>query len=144
MISTTPFLDRIHTPQDLKQLREEDLPALATEIRTEIIETVSQTGGHLGANLGVVELTVALHFVFHTPEDKLVWDVGHQAYPHKMLTGRRSLMPTLRQGGGLSGAQFHVHFCGAGDARGSDSATQKPRHRDCRHRGWRHECWHGL
>ena len=103
MISTTPFLDRIHTPQDLKQLREEDLPALATEIRNEIIETVSQTGGHLGANLGVVELTVALHFVFHTPEDKLVWDVGHQAYPHKMLTGRRSLMPTLRQGGGLSG-----------------------------------------
>jgi 1-deoxy-D-xylulose-5-phosphate synthase len=103
MISTTPFLDRIHTPQDLKQLREEDLPALATEIRTEIIETVSQTGGHLGANLGVVELTVALHFVFHTPEDKLVWDVGHQAYPHKMLTGRRALMTTLRQGGGLSG-----------------------------------------
>ena len=103
MISTTPFLDRIHTPQDLKQLREEDLTALATEIRNEIIETVSQTGGHLGANLGVVELTVALHFVFHTPEDKLVWDVGHQAYPHKMLTGRRSLMPTLRQGGGLSG-----------------------------------------
>ncbi|MFM7621777.1 MAG: 1-deoxy-D-xylulose-5-phosphate synthase [Alphaproteobacteria bacterium] len=103
MTLPTPLLDRIHTPQDLKHLREEDLPALAAEIRTEMIDTISQTGGHLGANLGVVELTVALHFVFHTPEDKLIWDVGHQAYPHKMLTGRRRLMPTLRQGGGLSG-----------------------------------------
>jgi len=103
MTLPTPLLDRIHTPQDLKHLREEDLPTLAAEIRTEMIDTISQTGGHLGANLGVVELTVALHFVFHTPEDKLIWDVGHQAYPHKMLTGRRRLMPTLRQGGGLSG-----------------------------------------
>lgn len=103
MTLPTPLLDRIHAPQDLKHLREEDLPTLAAEIRTEMIDTISQTGGHLGANLGVVELTVALHFVFHTPEDKLIWDVGHQAYPHKMLTGRRNLMPTLRQGGGLSG-----------------------------------------
>ncbi len=99
MISATPFLDRIDTLQDLRALNEDDLPALAAEIRTEMIETVSQTGGHLGANLGVVELTLALHFVFHTPEDKLIWDVGHQAYPHKMLTGRRAMMPTLRQGG---------------------------------------------
>jgi 1-deoxy-D-xylulose-5-phosphate synthase len=103
MTLATPFLDLIHGPSDLRTLGEEDLPHLADEIRAEMIETVSQTGGHLGANLGVVELTLALHFVFHTPEDRLIWDVGHQAYPHKMLTGRRALMSTLRQGGGLSG-----------------------------------------
>jgi 1-deoxy-D-xylulose-5-phosphate synthase len=103
MTLSTPFLDRLNTSQDLKTLDEGDLPALAAELRAEVIEVVSQTGGHLGANLGVVELTVALHYVFHAPQDKIIWDVGHQAYIHKMLTGRRKLMPTLRQAGGLSG-----------------------------------------
>ncbi|BBF93755.1 1-deoxy-D-xylulose-5-phosphate synthase [Blastochloris tepida] len=97
------MLDRIRTPADLRQLTEDQLPELARELREEMIEVVSQTGGHLGAGLGVVELTVALHYVFDTPYDKLIWDVGHQAYPHKMLTGRRDRLPTLRQGGGLSG-----------------------------------------
>ncbi|KAA5599905.1 1-deoxy-D-xylulose-5-phosphate synthase [Blastochloris sulfoviridis] len=102
-VSKTPLLDRIRTPADLRQLTEDQLPELARELREEMIEVVSQTGGHLGAGLGVVELTVALHYVFDTPYDKLIWDVGHQAYPHKMLTGRRDRLPTLRQGGGLSG-----------------------------------------
>ncbi|WP_309083645.1 1-deoxy-D-xylulose-5-phosphate synthase [Chelativorans sp.] len=99
----TPLLDRIRFPADLKQLPEEDLPQLADELRTEMIHAVSQTGGHLGAGLGVVELTVALHYVFDTPHDRLIWDVGHQAYPHKILTGRRDRIRTLRQEGGLSG-----------------------------------------
>ncbi|NJL07644.1 MAG: 1-deoxy-D-xylulose-5-phosphate synthase [Methylacidiphilales bacterium] len=102
-MSKTPLLDRIRTPADLRQLTEDQLPELARELREEMIDVVSQTGGHLGAGLGVVELTVALHYVFDTPYDKLIWDVGHQAYPHKMLTGRRDRLPTLRQGGGLSG-----------------------------------------
>src|SRR5690348_2173598 len=97
------LLDRIHTPFDLRQLPREDLRKLADELRQETIDVVSVTGGHLGAGLGVVELTVALHYVFETPTDRLIWDVGHQAYPHKILTGRRSRMRTLRQGGGLSG-----------------------------------------
>lgn len=90
-------------PEDLRQLSESDLPQLATELRTELIDTVSRTGGHLGAGLGVVELTIALHHVFNTPADRLIWDVGHQSYPHKILTGRRDRMRTLRQEGGLSG-----------------------------------------
>ncbi|NJO54058.1 MAG: 1-deoxy-D-xylulose-5-phosphate synthase [Bacteroidales bacterium] len=102
-VSKAPLLDRIRTPADLRQLTEDQLPELARELREEMIDVVSQTGGHLGAGLGVVELTVALHYVFDTPYDKLIWDVGHQAYPHKMLTGRRDRLPTLRQGGGLSG-----------------------------------------
>lgn len=102
-VSKTPLLDRVDTPQALRQLQESDLKALAAELRSETIDTVSVTGGHLGAGLGVVELTVALHYVFNTPEDRLIWDVGHQAYPHKILTGRRSRIRTLRQGGGLSG-----------------------------------------
>src|SRR5690348_8884502 len=97
------LLDRIHTPFDLRQLPREDLRKLADELRQETIDVVSVTGGHLGAGLGVVELTVALHYVFDTPHDRLIWDVGHQAYPHKILTGRRDRMRTLRQGGGLSG-----------------------------------------
>jgi 1-deoxy-D-xylulose-5-phosphate synthase len=97
------LLDRINDPTELRQLNEEDLPALAKELRQETIRLVSITGGHLGASLGVVELTVALHYVFDTPEDRLIWDVGHQAYPHKIITGRRERMHTLRQGGGLSG-----------------------------------------
>jgi 1-deoxy-D-xylulose-5-phosphate synthase len=99
----TPLLDQIDVPADLRKLPEEDLRQLADELRTELIDAVSITGGHLGAGLGVVELTVALHYVFDTPHDRLIWDVGHQAYPHKILTGRRNRIRTLRQGGGLSG-----------------------------------------
>jgi 1-deoxy-D-xylulose-5-phosphate synthase len=100
---TTPLLDRIETPRDLRDLDECDLKQVAEELRAETIDAVSVTGGHLGAGLGVVELTVALHHVFNTPADRLIWDVGHQAYPHKILTGRRNRIRTLRQGGGLSG-----------------------------------------
>ena len=99
----TPLLDSIETPEDLRRLPLGDLRALADELRAETISAVSVTGGHLGAGLGVVELTVALHYVFDTPRDRLIWDVGHQAYPHKILTGRRQRIRTLRQGGGLSG-----------------------------------------
>ena len=98
-----PLLDTIHSPADLRRLAPEQLRPLADELRQDLIEVVSLTGGHLGAGLGVVELTVALHHVFNTPDDRLIWDVGHQAYPHKILTGRRERMRTLRQGGGLSG-----------------------------------------
>ena len=100
---TTPLLDRIDSPADLRELSDNELKQLAAELRFETVDTVSQTGGHLGASLGVIELTVALHAVFETPHDRLIWDVSHQAYPHKILTGRRSGMRTLRQGGGLSG-----------------------------------------
>ena len=101
--SATPLLDRVKNPADLRTLAEGELRQLADELRAEVIDAVSQTGGHLGAGLGVVELTVALHYVFNTPEDRIIWDVGHQAYPHKILTGRRDRIRTLRQGGGLSG-----------------------------------------
>jgi 1-deoxy-D-xylulose-5-phosphate synthase len=101
--SKTPLLDRVQTPQDLRRLPEKDLRQLCDELRQETIDAVSVTGGHLGAGLGVVELTVALHWIFDTPTDRLIWDVGHQAYPHKILTGRRDRIRTLRQGGGLSG-----------------------------------------
>ena len=99
----TPLLDTVNVPADLKGLKREQLPQLCDELRTELIDTVSRTGGHLGAGLGVVELTAAIHYVFNTPEDRLIWDVGHQAYPHKILTGRRDRIRTLRQPGGLSG-----------------------------------------
>jgi 1-deoxy-D-xylulose-5-phosphate synthase len=99
----TPLLDRAGSPEALRQLSDTDLPLLAAELRAEMLDAVSVTGGHLGAGLGVVELTVALHYVFDTPHDRLIWDVGHQAYPHKILTGRRDRIRTLRQGGGLSG-----------------------------------------
>jgi 1-deoxy-D-xylulose-5-phosphate synthase len=101
--SKTPLLDKVGTPEDLRRLPEKDLRQLADELRQETIDAVSVTGGHLGAGLGVVELTVAIHHVFDTPRDRLIWDVGHQAYPHKILTGRRGRIRTLRQGGGLSG-----------------------------------------
>ena len=97
------ILDKIHTPEDLRRLPASSLQSVADELRSETIRAVSQTGGHLGAGLGVVELTVALHYVFNTPEDRLIWDVGHQAYPHKILTDRRDRIHTLRTGGGLSG-----------------------------------------
>jgi 1-deoxy-D-xylulose-5-phosphate synthase len=102
-VSKTPLLDRVRFPSDLKNLSAEQLRQLADELRAETVDAVAKTGGHLGAGLGVVELTVALHYVFDTPDDKLIWDVGHQAYPHKILTGRRDRIRTLRQGGGLSG-----------------------------------------
>jgi 1-deoxy-D-xylulose-5-phosphate synthase len=99
----TPLLDQIHTPEDLRRFEPDRLRQVADELREDLIDAVSKTGGHLGAGLGVVELTVALHYVFDTPHDRLVWDVGHQSYPHKILTGRRDRIRTLRQGGGLSG-----------------------------------------
>ncbi len=100
---TTPLLDRVAGPADLREMSDHELTALADELRAEVIDAVSETGGHLGSGLGVVELTVALHAVFNTPMDKLIWDVGHQCYPHKILTGRRDRIRTLRQKDGLSG-----------------------------------------
>ena len=101
--TVSPLLDRVHAPADLRGMSVSDLRQLSDELRAEVVEAVAQTGGHLGSSLGVVELTVALHAVFDTPHDKLIWDVGHQCYPHKVLTGRRDRMTTLRQEGGLSG-----------------------------------------
>src|SRR5215213_5866017 len=103
MTLKTTMLDAIKCPSDLRAIPEKDLQKVADDLRTETIGAVAVTGGHLGAGLGVVELTVALHYVFDTPNDRLIWDVGHQAYPHKILTGRRERIRTLRQGGGLSG-----------------------------------------
>ncbi len=100
---TNSLLESIDSPSDLRQLKRGQLPRLADELRAFVLDSVSKTGGHLAANLGTVELAVALHFVFDTPRDRLVWDVGHQAYPHKILTGRREAMQTLKQLGGLSG-----------------------------------------
>lgn len=99
----TPLLDTVNIPEDLRKLDKSQLRQLSDELRAEVIDAVGQTGGHLGSGLGVVELTAAIHYVFDTPQDKLVWDVGHQCYPHKILTGRRDRIRTLRQGGGLSG-----------------------------------------
>ncbi|WP_102959918.1 1-deoxy-D-xylulose-5-phosphate synthase [Mangrovicella endophytica] len=124
--STTPLLDQVSSPADLRRLRESDLKQLADELRTDLVEAVSKTGGHLGAGLGVVELTVALHYVFDTPNDRLIWDVGHQAYPHKILTGRRERMRTVRQENGLSGfakrAESEYDPFGAGHSSTSISA----------------------
>ncbi|MGA7117828.1 MAG: 1-deoxy-D-xylulose-5-phosphate synthase N-terminal domain-containing protein, partial [Hyphomicrobium sp.] len=101
--SPKPLLDKVRVPADLRALPESDMKQLAEELRRETIEAVSVTGGHLGAGLGVVELTLAIHRVFDTPRDRLIFDVGHQCYPHKILTGRRDRIRTLRTGGGLSG-----------------------------------------
>src|SRR5271167_2422418 len=101
--SKTPLLDTVDIPADIRRLKADQLRQLADELRQETISAVSVTGGHLGAGLGVVELTVALHYTFDTPKDRLIWDVGHQAYPHKIVTGRRNRIRTLRQEGGLSG-----------------------------------------
>ena len=103
------LLDRISGPRDIKQFSPEELKQLCEEIRTEIISVVSKNGGHLAPNLGVIELTVALHRVFNSPDDKIIWDVGHQAYPHKILTGRSRKFHTLRQYGGLSGLSL-IHI----------------------------------
>src|ERR1700742_3310710 len=99
----TPLLDTVNVPADLRKLKPEQLRQLADELRAEMISAVGVTGGHLGSGLGVVELTTAIHYVFNTPDDRLIWDVGHQCYPHKILTGRRVRIRTLRMGGGLSG-----------------------------------------
>ena len=124
---STPLLDAIRRPADLRRLSEDLLPRLADEVRSEMVDAVSTTGGHLGAGLGVVELSVALHYVFDTPADTLIWDVGHQAYPHKILTGRREAMRTIRQGGGLSGftrrAESAYDPFGAGHSSTSISAA---------------------
>lgn len=124
--SKTPLLDRIDTPHDLRQLHPGQLRQVADELRHETIDAVSVTGGHLGAGLGVVELTVALHYVFDTPRDRIIWDVGHQTYPHKILTGRRERIRTLRMGGGLSGftkrAESEYDAFGAGHSSTSISA----------------------
>ncbi|MEA3246161.1 MAG: 1-deoxy-D-xylulose-5-phosphate synthase N-terminal domain-containing protein, partial [Gemmatimonadota bacterium] len=126
-MSAFPLLDSIQSPADLKGLGPEQLVALAAEVRAFLIETCSTTGGHIGAGLGVVELTVALHHVFDTPRDQLVWDVGHQGYPHKVLTGRAGRMSTLRQEGGLSGflkrTESEYDTFGAGHAATSISAA---------------------
>jgi 1-deoxy-D-xylulose-5-phosphate synthase len=123
----TPLLDRIDSPADLRKMSESDLAQFAEELRAETISAVSVTGGHLGAGLGVVELTVALHYIFDTPGDRIVWDVGHQAYPHKILTGRRPRIRTLRQGAGLSGftkrAESEYDAFGAAHSSTSISAT---------------------
>jgi 1-deoxy-D-xylulose-5-phosphate synthase len=97
------LLDQINFPADLRKLKKNQLKKVSDELREELISVVSETGGHLGAGLGVIELTVAIHYIFNTPKDKLVWDVGHQCYPHKIITGRKSSIRTLRKGGGLSG-----------------------------------------
>ena len=97
------LIKQINFPADLRKFKKDDLKQISDELRDELIDVVSETGGHLGAGLGVVELTVALHYVFNTPKDKLVWDVSHQCYPHKIITGRRDRIKTLRKGGGLSG-----------------------------------------
>jgi len=102
-MSEKKILEKIKYPVDLRKLEREDLKELSKELREELVNVVSTTGGHLGAGLGVVELTIALHYVFDTPKDKLVWDVGHQSYPHKIITGRKDNIRTLRKGGGLSG-----------------------------------------
>ena len=126
-MSKTSLLDKINYPEDLRKLKKEELNQLTRELREELIDVVSTTGGHLGAGLGVVELTVALHYVFDTPKDKLVWDVGHQAYPHKIITGRRDKIRTLRKGGGLSGftkrSESEYDSFGAGHSSTSISST---------------------
>ena len=137
----TPLLDKVSSPADIRGYSIPELKQLADELRAETIDAVSVTGGHLGAGLGVVELTVALHHVFETPKDIVIWDVGHQAYPHKILTGRRDRIRTLRTGGGLSGFTKRTEseydpfgaahaatsisaalgFCAARDARGENN-----------------------
>ena len=110
-VMQTTLLEKINYPTDLRHLSDLELKKLAIELRNETIRAVSETGGHLGSSLGVVELTVAIHSVFNTPHDKLIWDVGHQCYPHKIITGRREKMNSLRQEGGLSGFTKRSESC---------------------------------
>ena len=125
--SDFPILDRVNSPEALRQLAHQELQTLAEEVRAFLIEVTSETGGHLAPGLGAVELTVALHYVFDTPKDRLVWDIGHQAYPHKILTGRRDEMRTIRKAGGLSGflkrAESEYDSFGAGHSSTSISAA---------------------
>ena len=123
----TPLLDTVRNPGELRALKEKQLPQLADELRAFLLYTIGHTGGHFGANLGVVELSIALHYLYDTPREPLVWDVGHQAYPHKILSGRREQMPSLRQRGGISGflkreESPYDHF-GAGHSSTSISAA---------------------
>ncbi|MDU7558058.1 MAG: 1-deoxy-D-xylulose-5-phosphate synthase N-terminal domain-containing protein, partial [Pseudomonas sp.] len=124
---TTPLLDRAGTPVGLRRLADAELETLADELRLELLYTVGQTGGHFGAGLGVIELTIALHYVFDTPDDRLVWDVGHQAYPHKILTGRRDEMATLRQKDGIAAfprrSESEYDTFGVGHSSTSNSAA---------------------
>ena len=124
----TPLLDQVNLPADLRKLEREKLRQLADELRAEMIDAVGTTGGHLGSGLGVVELTVAIHYIFNTPEDRLIWDVGHQCYPHKILTGRRDRIRTLRQGGGLSGftKRSESEYDPFGAAHSSTSIAYRP------------------
>src|SRR5438045_7045080 len=121
------LLDRIESPADVRKLSREELDTLSAEMRARLIDVCSRTGGHIGAGLGVVELTVALHYAFDTPRDQLVWDVGHQGYPHKLLTGRNDQMETLRQEDGISGflkrTESEYDSFGAGHAATSISAA---------------------
>src|SRR3954471_9575127 len=121
------FLDQIDSPADLRALTRDELRALADEMRARLVDICSRTGGHIGAGLGVVELTIALHYAFQTPRDQLVWDVGHQGYPHKILTGRNARMETLRQESGVSGflkrSESEYDAFGAGHAATAISAA---------------------
>ena len=132
------ILTSIHSPVDLRALPKEQLPQLAGELRDFVLQSVSQTGGHLSSNLGTVELTIALHYVFNTPQDRLVWDVGHQTYPHKILTGRREQMNTLRQLDGISGFPRRA---GHGLGR-THQGREPPQHRH--HRRRRHDSRYGV
>ncbi len=125
-----PLLPTIHDPSALRQFDRAQLKQLADEVRACVLDNVSRTGGHLSSNLGTVELTVALHHVFNTPHDRLVWDVGHQTYPHKILTGRRERMPTLRQLGGISGfpQRSESEYDTFGTAHSSDQHLGRARH----------------
>ena len=123
----TPLLDTVQYPQDIRKLSKDQLPQLADELRQEVISAVSVTGGHLGAGLGVVELTVAIHYVFDTPNDKLVWDVGHQAYPHKIVTGRRDRIRTLRQGGASAASPTARRASSIRSARRTARLRSRPR-----------------
>src|SRR3984893_14361241 len=120
--SSMKLLEQINSPADLRRLQIDQLPAVAEEVRTFILETMSRVGGHTGASLGAVELAVALHYAFDTPRDRLVWDVGHQAYAHKILTGRRDLLPTIKQYGGLS-AFLRRHESGFESFRAGHAST---------------------
>jgi 1-deoxy-D-xylulose-5-phosphate synthase len=142
------LLEWIQSPSHLKKLSRENLPSLAQELRERLVETVSQTGGHFSSNLGTVELTIALHYVFNTPEDRLVWDVGHQTYPHKILTGRNAQMGSLRQKGGLSGfprrEESVYDAFGTAHSSTSTQANRQPTQSGGHHRRWGPDRRHGL
>ena len=153
MAPLTPLLDQVQTPEDLRRLPADKMAEVAQELRAETVAAAAQTGGHFGSGLGVVELTVALHFVFDTPRDRIIWDVSHQAYPHKILTGRRKAIRSIRQKDGLYGftkrseSEFDTfgtaHFGRAGHGGGARPA-RRTQSRHLRHRRWLHERWPRL